>query len=324
MNTFAITTSHLTRRFGNVLALDDLTLDIPRGAVFGFLGPNGSGKTTTIRLLLGLIHPSAGEAIVLGHNVRTAGSEVRSRTGVLLEHTGLYERLSAEANLDYYARIARFSEVDRRARVREMLTQIGLWDRRAEPIRDWSRGMKQRLAVARALIHRPELVFLDEPTAGLDPLVAAALRDDLAELVRRDGTTVFLTTHNLTEAERLCHQVGVIRSGRLLAAGRPDDLVQRARQQSVVSFVGRGLDDGIAAMLRRRPEVRGVSRLDGTLRVELGDGADVSRLVAAIVNAGAGVEEVRKARATLEDLFVDLVDDDSAVTPHAARETTTC
>jgi ABC-2 type transport system ATP-binding protein len=324
MNTFAITTAHLTRRFGSLLALDDLTLNIPRGAVFGFLGPNGSGKTTTIRLLLGLIRPTAGEAIVLGHDVRTAAPEVRSRTGVLLEHTGLYERLSAEANLDFYARIARFSEVDRRARVREMLTQIGLWDRRAEPIRDWSRGMKQRLAVARALIHRPELVFLDEPTAGLDPLVAAKLRDDLIDMVRRDGTTVFLTTHNLTEAERLCQQVGVIRSGRLLAAGRPDELVQRARQLPLVSFIGRGLDDGIAAMLRKRPEVQAVSRLDESLRVELGEGADVSRLVAAVVNAGADVEEVRKVTATLEDLFVDLVDDDRAEALRDAPETTTC
>jgi ABC-2 type transport system ATP-binding protein len=324
MNTSAITTSHLTRRFGNTLALDDLTVDIPRGVVFGFLGPNGSGKTTTIRLLLGLIHPTAGEAVVLGHDVRTAAPEVRSRTGVLLEHTGLYERLSAEANLDYYARIAQLSETDRRARVREVLTQIGLWDRRAQPIRDWSRGMKQRLAVSRALIHRPELVFLDEPTAGLDPLVAAGLRDDLAEMVRRDGTTVFLTTHNLTEAERLCHQVGVIRSGRLLAVGRTDELVRRAHQQSVVSFVGRGLDDRIAAMLRERPEVREVRRKDATLHVELGPGADVSRLVAAMVNAGAGVEEVRKARATLEDLFLDLVDESTPEASHDAKETSTC
>jgi ABC-2 type transport system ATP-binding protein len=324
MKPFAITTSHLTRRFGNALALDDLTLDIPRGVVFGFLGPNGSGKTTTIRLLLGLIHPTAGEAVVLGHDVGTAAPEVRSRTGVLLEHTGLYERLSAEANLDYYARIAQMSEADRRARVREMLTQIGLWDRRAQPIRDWSRGMKQRLAVARALIHRPELAFLDEPTAGLDPLVAAGLRDDLVDMVRRDGTTVFLTTHNLTEAERVCQQVGVIRAGRLLAAGRPEELIQRARQQPVVSFVGRGLDDRVATMLRARPEVRSVRCLDGTLHVELGAGADVSRLVAAVVNAGAAVEEVRKARATLEDLFLDLVDESPPAASRDARETSTC
>ena len=324
MNTFAITTSHLTRRFGDALALDDLTLDIPRGIVFGFLGPNGSGKTTTIRLLLGLIRPTAGEAVVLGHDVRTAAREVRSRTGVLLEHTGLYERLSAEANLDYYARIGQLSEADRRVRVREMLTQIGLWDRRAQPIRDWSRGMKQRLAVARALIHRPELVFLDEPTAGLDPLAAAGLRDDLVELARRDGTTVFLTTHNLTEAERVCQQVGVIRSGQLLAAGRTDELLLRARSQPMVSFVGRGFDERIAAMLRARPEVQGVRRLDSTLHVELRAGADASPLVAAIVSAGAEVEEVRKAKATLEDLFLDLVDDTTAVAPHDARETTTC
>ena len=324
MDTSAITTSHLTRRFGHALALDGLSLDIPRGIVFGFLGPNGSGKTTTIRLLLGLIRPTAGEAVVLGHDVRTAARAVRARTGVLLEHTGLYERLSAEANLDYYARIAQLREADRRARVREMLTQTGLWDRRGQPIRDWSRGMKQRLAVARALIHRPELVFLDEPTAGLDPLVAAGLREDLAAMVKRDGTTVFLTTHNLTEAERMCQQVGVIRSGRLLAAGRTDELVRRGDKPSVVSFAGRGFDDRIAAMLQARPEVRGVRRQNATLQVEMAEGADVSRLVAAIVNAGGDVEEVRRTRASLEDLFLDLVDESTPAASHDARETTTC
>lgn len=323
MDTLAIRTTSLTRRFGAILALDGLTLDIPRGTVFGFLGPNGSGKTTTIRLLLGLIQPTSGDAEVLGFDVRHAAHEIRARTGALLEHTGLYERLSAEQNLDYYARIAGMTEGDRRTRVREMLTQIGLWDRRTQPIRDWSRGMKQRLAVARALVHRPQLVFLDEPTAGLDPVAAAAFREDLAGLSRRDGTTVFLTTHNLTEAERLCARIAVVRRGRLLAAGETEQLRQRATPHQRVTFLGRGLDDRVAAVLAARPETQAVRRSDGRLEVDLKGAVDTAPLLAAAIAAGAEVEEVRKPKASLEDLFLDLVEDPSEPALES-RESVTC
>ena len=173
-----------------------------------------------IRLLLGLIEPTAGSAVVLGHDTRTDAGAVRARTGALLEHTGLYERLSAYDNLDYYGRIWHLPAADRKARVQELLTRLGLWERREEPVVQWSRGMKQKLAVARVLLHRPALVFLDEPTAGLDPVAAAALRHDLDGLAEREGVTVFLTTHNLAEAEQLGDQVGVIRAGRLSPSAR--------------------------------------------------------------------------------------------------------
>ena len=192
---------------------------MPRGIVFGFLGPNGSGKTTTIRLLLGLLEPTAGQARVLGFDLRTQADEIRARTGALLEHSGLYERLSAEDNLEFYGRVCRLPANVRRKRCEELLGNLGLWDRRKEPVGTWSRGMKQKLAIARTLLHRPTLIFLDEPTAGLDPVAAAALHDDLTALVAQEGVTVFLTTHNLAEAEKLCQQVGVINQGRLIASG---------------------------------------------------------------------------------------------------------
>jgi ABC-2 type transport system ATP-binding protein len=327
MDDLAIRTHHLTRHFASVCAVDDLALAIPRGIVFGFLGPNGSGKTTTIRLLLGLIQPTAGSASVLGFDVAREAAEVRGRTGALLEHTGLYERLSAEANLDYHARIARMRDADRQARVRELLTQIGLWERRREPIRDWSRGMKQKLAVARALLHRPPLVFLDEPTAGLDPVAAAALRDDLAGLARKEGTTVFLTTHNLTEAERLCHRVAVVRNGKLLADGAPEDLRARSAPSTTpVTVVGRGIDARIASAIAARPGVAAASTTADGLAIELTGAADVASIVAALVAAGVAIEEVRRPRATLEDLFLDLVEDraDARASAQTRAESVPC
>lgn len=304
----AIRTENLTRDFGTLRAVDGLTIDVPPGIVFGFLGPNGSGKTTTIRLLLGLISPTGGRAEVLGHDVVREAESIRHKTGVLLEHTGLYERMTAEDNLDFYGRIAGMSSSERRSRARELLSQIGLWERRLDAVSRWSRGMKQKLAIARALLNRPRLVFLDEPTAGLDPVAAASLRDDLAQLVQREGTTVFLTTHNLTEAEKLCGLVAVVRKGRLLAIGHPDQL-RRQVSEPAATFVGRGFDDRLVNLLLARPEVRAINRTDSRLEIRLAPEADIAPLVTLAVSAGALIEEVRKPEATLEELFMDLVEE---------------
>jgi ABC-2 type transport system ATP-binding protein len=316
----AIETQALTRDFGSLRALDGLALEVPQGLVFGFLGPNGSGKTTTIRLLLGLVRPTSGNASVLGLDLRTRADAIRQRTGALLEHTGLYERMTAEDNLEYYGRIARMPDADRKARIRELLVQAGLWDRRREAVGTWSRGMKQKLAVARTLLHRPSLVFLDEPTAGLDPVAAAALRQDLAAQVTRDGITVFLTTHNLTEAEKLCGRVAVIRNGKLLAVGHPDDLRRQAHGagRTTATFVGHGLDGRAKASLEAHPDVFRATGDDSQLEVQLRDQGPVAPLVALLVSNGAAIEEIRRPKATLEDLFLDLVDDQPAEQAAAA------
>jgi ABC-2 type transport system ATP-binding protein len=300
-----IETHDLTRDFATVRAVDSLTLDVPSGVVFGFLGPNGSGKTTTIRLLMGLLEPTSGGARVLGHDVASASDAIRASSGALMEHSGLYERLTAQENLEFFARANRVEPAVREARVRELLGDLGLWERRSELVGGWSRGMKQKLAVARTLLHRPRLVFLDEPTAGLDPIAAAALRDDLAALVEEEGVTVFLTTHNLAEAERLCGLVGVIREGRLIAVGSPDEL--RSEATSRVEISGSGFADTLERV-RELPEVAAAMLENGHLLVALEGGASTHPVVSLLVEGGARIEEVRHGSASLEDAFMALMD----------------
>jgi ABC-2 type transport system ATP-binding protein len=311
VNTPAIQAEGLVRDFGPIRALDHLSLEVPTGIVFGFLGPNGAGKTTAIRAFLGLVEPTAGTAKVLGFDTRRESDRIRERSGALLEHNGIYERLSAEQNLDFAGRVWRMAAGERRARTRELLEQFGLWDRRAEPAGKWSRGMKQKLAVARAVFHRPPLVFLDEPTAGLDPVASAALREDLASLSSGQGVTIFLTTHNLVEAERLCDLVGVIRRGKLAALGPPESL--RPNDSSLVRITGSAIDEDAADAARAVAGVESASLQDGGLDLRLGEGASVAPVVAMLVARGVGIEEVRRNRQTLEETFLELVTEDAGM-----------
>jgi len=310
MTQIAIRAEHLTRVFRDLRAVDDITFEVPTGIVFGFLGPNGAGKTTTIRLLLGLLEPTAGRAEVLGHDTRAQADAIRQKTGALLEHSGLYERLSAEDNLEFYGRVARLSGAARQARLKELLEPLGLWERRKEIVAGWSRGMKQKLAVARALFHRPALVFLDEPTASLDPVASAALRDELAALAAREGVTVFLTTHNLAEAEKLCQQVGVIRKGKLQAIGTPDQLrAQTGRPHIEIS--GTGFTAAAIAALQARPEVAGVQHRNNHLVIALRQATEAAPLVNLLVAQGVQVEEVKKGAADLEEVFLTLMEEEA-------------
>src|SRR5262245_25229002 len=304
-----IKTHGLTREFKSTRAVEALNIEVPKGIVFGFLGPNGSGKTTTIRMLLGLLEPTSGEAEVLGFDTVTRPDNIRLQCGALLEHPGIYERLSAEDNLQLFARIWKMSEVERRTRIKEVLESFGLWDRRKDPAGTWSHGMKKKLAVARAMLHRPALLFLDEPSAGLDPVAAAGLREELASVVRREGVTVFLTTHNLSEAEKLCSRVAVIRQGRLLAEGPPDEL--RAKTGGAcVEVRGNGFNEQVLNQLRIAPAVRSATLNSGHLILELNEGAKTAPLVRLLVESGVEVEEVRKAEVSLEDVFLSLIEED--------------
>jgi ABC-2 type transport system ATP-binding protein len=316
MNEISIRIENLTHDFeaeeSPVRAVDGLTLEVPAGTIFGFLGPNGAGKTTTIRLLLGLLEPTAGWAQVLGYDIRAQADAVRTRTGALLEHTGIYEQLSAEDNLEFYARAWRLPKPERQARIRELLTGIGLWERRGDRAGTWSQGMKQKLALARALLHRPPLVLLDEPTAGLDVPSAAAVRDDLAALAAREGVTVFLTTHNMAEAERLCSRVAVIRQGKSVAVGHPDELRAQAGGPHV-EIVGRGFSEDVLALLRARLEVAAVEANNGRLVVDLRQEMQVAPLIRLLLGTGAEVEEVRRGKASLEDVFLTLTKEEQDV-----------
>ncbi len=221
----------------------------------------------------------------------------------------MYERLSAEDNLEFYGRVWHLSSAERKARIRELLTHFDLWDRRKERLGTWSRGMKQKVAIARVLLHRPKLIFLDEPTAGLDPVAAAALRVDLRTLVQREGVTVFLTTHNLTEAEQICAQVGIIRTGKLLAFGAPAELRANAGGERVEIW-GTGLTAAVRTLLSARADIRAVTEQNDHLQLELRDTHQVAPIIAALVQAGVGVEEVRRGQASLEDAFLAMMEED--------------
>ena len=307
MSLYAIETHALQRDFNNIHAVDQVSFSIETGTVFGFLGPNGAGKTTTIRLLLGLLQPNGGKANVLGYDVYTQSNLIRQNSGALLEHHGLYERLTAEDNLDFYGRIWHLSHAERQSRMQNLLNRLGLWERRKEIIQEWSRGMKQKLAVARALIHRPRLVFMDEPTAGLDPISAASLRDDLSTLAEHEGVTVFLTTHNLSEAEKLCHQVGVIRKGRLVALGTPEELKTR-RVSPRVEVRCRGFSENLLSNLRNHPGVLSTAVHNGSLWVEY-IGESTTPLISFLISSGVQIEEVCREKASLEDVFIKLMEE---------------
>jgi len=309
--TTAIRTEGLTRRFDGVTALDGLDIEVPTGSIFGFLGPNGAGKTTTIRLLLGLLEPSAGRATVLGRDVRQDAQGIRERVGVLLESDGLYERLTARQNLDFFARVARLDPGERPRRIQALLEEIGLWERRDDPVADFSRGMKQKLALARAFLHRPSLLFLDEPTAGLDTPTAVGLRRELVSLAREEGVTVFLTTHNLLEAERVCDRVAVIRHGKLLAEGPPEAIRSGGRRSLEVT--ASGIRPALVARLMNAPQVR-AAHVDpeGRLVLDLGEDAQTAPLIRTLVEGGADVSEARIRGESLEENFLALLGDDDS------------
>ena len=309
MTRTAIRIENLTRDFETVRALNNLSLEVPSGIIFGFLGPNGAGKTTTINLLLGLLEPTSGRAEVLGFDTRTQADKIRTRSGALLEHPGVYEQLTAEDNLEFYGRVWRLPVAERQARIKELLSHMGLWERREERVGTWSKGMMQKLALARAMLHRPPLIFLDEPTAGLDVVSALAVRKDLESLVARERVTVFLTTHNMAEAERLCSRVAVIRDGELVAVGHPDELRARAGGPRV-EILGRGFDDNVLDLLRLCPEVVAAGVQNEHLAIDLREGTDLALLVSLLVGAGVRVEEVHRGRASLEEVFLTLMDKD--------------
>jgi ABC-2 type transport system ATP-binding protein len=227
MSSPVIQTSSISRRFGEKNAVDDLTLDVQAGEIFGFLGHNGAGKTTTVRLLNGVLEPTSGNAKVLGLDPQIDGPALRARTGVLTETPSLDERLTARDNLSIYADLYNVPRADVSGRVNSLLSEFELADRADEKVGGYSKGMKQRLALARALLHKPEVLFLDEPTAALDPVAARHVHALVQNLARREGCTVFLCTHNLVEAQKLCDRVAVMEHGRLVALGTPSELTRQ-------------------------------------------------------------------------------------------------
>ena len=296
----------LSRAFSGRLALQGLDLEVPTGTVFGFLGPNGAGKTTTVRLMLGLLAPTAGSVRVFGLDPIRDGERVRAMTGVLPDAVGLYDRLTAQQNLEFAARIAGMSGGERSRAVEGALRRVDLWDRRGDHVSGFSKGMRQKLGIARALLAEPRLLVLDEPTSGLDPVNIVMLRDLLLSLAQEGGRTIFMCTHHLDEAQRLCRLVGIIQSGRLTAVGSPTEL--GAGAQHAVRVRCARFDEDDAARLTL-PTGVSLSPTDtpGEWRATLDAPEDVESLVAALVSAGAGVRAVVPEQRSLEDVYLAVV-----------------
>ena len=310
MTPAVIKTESLSRHFGAITAVDQLTLTIERGEVFGFLGPNGAGKTSTVRLLNGVLTATSGRAVVLGMDVQAQGSAVRRRTGVLTESPSLYERLTGRENLLTFGALYDISECELETRVDEALEFFGLTDRADEKAGGYSKGMKQRLAVARALLHRPELLFLDEPTASLDPAAARSVTDLIEALSHQEGRTVFLCTHNLGEAQRLCDRVGVISRGRLIAMGTPAALAKELFRGTWVDIdLTEDLARPLVQQLRGLQAVVDLIAEPRHIAVQVREDEVIPEVVAAVVEAGGQIFRVAPREHTLEEIYFELQGD---------------
>ena len=227
--------NQLTKTFGNVKALDHCDLEIRKGEIFGYLGPSGAGKTTTIKLLTGQLYSDAGEVTVLGKN--PFSPEIRQQIGIMSDMSGLYEKMTVYENLDIFADI--YGVKNKKRRIKETLEAVDLYDNRKKKVEKLSRGMKQRLVFARTILHNPRLLFLDEPTANLDPATADEIRELITKL-NRNGTTVFLTTHNMEEADELCHRIALLNKGHIVECGSPEELKLKYSKKKVLITTGKG------------------------------------------------------------------------------------
>jgi ABC-2 type transport system ATP-binding protein len=297
----------LGRRFGDPWAIRNVDLEVPRGEVLGLLGPNGAGKTTTVRLLTALIEPTEGTATVDGLDVRTQADGVRERVGILTETPGLYEKLSAWANLEFFGRLYGVDATARAERIERYLRLFSLWDRRDDPAGLYSKGMKQKLAIARALLHEPAVVFLDEPTAALDPEAAFIVREAI-EGLRRAGRTIVLATHNLDEANRLCDRVAFVRGGRLLRVSSPAELRGLTGARGVEIVLSRTPDSTLVDAARAVAGIGAAEPLDSRLIVTATDPALVTpSLIRALVAAGADILAVHERASTLEEAYFEVM-----------------
>jgi len=301
-----IDAENLTKKFGNLTAVEDLTLHVDEGEVFGFLGPNGAGKTTTIRMLGCLISKTGGTAKIGEYEIgnRADQEKIRRIIGLLPENVGLYEELSAYKNLDFYGRFYNMPEGQRRERIEYFLKMLELWEKRDVPAGTFSKGMKQKLAIARALIHDPQVLFLDEPTANLDPEASKMVRDFILEL-KKEKRTIFLNTHLLDEAEKICDRVGILKT-KLVAVGTPEKLRQSLWRKKTVAEL-EIVNDAIVAAVKK--VASGAVEVAGNkLIIDVNDPKKENpRIVDAIESAGGRVQSISEVSQTLEDIYLKLV-----------------
>jgi ABC-2 type transport system ATP-binding protein len=286
-----------------ITAVEDLSLEVSEGEVFGFLGPNGAGKTTTVRMLCSLISPTTGNAWIGKYRIGKDDQEIRRMVGILTETPGMYERLSAEKNLSIFGRLYEVQNVS--GQVEKYLRMLGLWERRFDPVGSFSKGMRQKLAIARALLHEPRVLFLDEPTSGLDPEASLLVRDFIEQL-KESGVTIFLCTHNLDEADRLCQRIGIFKT-RLITVDTPENLRKALFERKIVVHL-QSLDPSWIDLLRSFPFVRNVQAVESRLVLTLEKPEEENPiLIRRLVEAGAQIQFVGELRHSLEDIYMQMI-----------------
>jgi ABC-2 type transport system ATP-binding protein len=296
----------LTKRFGDTTAVDGLTFHIDRGEIFGLLGPNGAGKTTTIRMLCCLISRTSGEARIAGYSIGNKADTlpIRKLIGLVPDNIGLYEEMSACENLDYYGKLYETPAPERKKRIDELLTLLDLREQRDRPVSGYSKGMKQKVAIARALVHDPELLFFDEPTANLDPESSSVVREFILRL-KGEGKTIFLNTHNLDEAQRVCDRIGILKT-RLLALSTPEELKKRVEDGRTVIEVEEVGARILEAVKKLKPVDLGVE--DNRLVITVADPQkEIPDYVREIVSAGGRIRSVTQLTPSLEETYLKVV-----------------
>jgi ABC-2 type transport system ATP-binding protein len=310
-----IVTRRLSRHFGNFVAVRDVSLEVCRGEIFGVLGPNGAGKSTTIRMLCGILDPTSGEGTVVGFDIRRDAERVKERIGYMTQRFSLYEDLTVEENLKFYAGIYGVPFARRRKRVGEVLERTGLVARRGQLAGTLSGGWKQRVALASATIHEPPLLFLDEPTAGVDPVSRREFWEQIHRLAH-EGTTVLLTTHYMDEAER-CHRLAFIFRGTVLDVGTPEAIVERRHLRGVELESDHA--QAAAERLRKDPAVDEVAHYGNVLRLVTRDDTDPALVIARALTGELAPRAVRPVRVGVEDAFVSMVRSDNEADPAAVK-----
>jgi ABC-2 type transport system ATP-binding protein len=301
----------LQKKFGSVTAVDQLSFDVDEGEVLGLLGPNGAGKTTTVRILACLIFPTGGSASVCGFAVTSEPNKVRQTVGILTENPCLYERLTAYENMEFFAEAYGVSpQEERKRRIRELLEFFDLWTGRADKVAYFSKGMKQKLAIARALVHRPPVLLLDEPTAGLDPQSAKEVRDMITQLSCRENRVILLCTHRLEDAERLCSRVMIVNKGRCIATGTPGSLEKKLVGAPVLEVVLKLGGAEVVDAVRRLAFVRSVKADGQRLLIVLDDPDSAApEIVDVIVRAGGGILSVNPLKPSMEEIYLKLIEE---------------
>lgn len=301
----AVEVTGLTKRFGSFTAVDNVSFDVPDGEMFGYLGPNGAGKTTLMRMLTTLIIPTSGSAKIAGFDVVTNPADVRRQIGVISQAMTSDLDLTGYENLDIYGRFYGVPARERKERIKYLLDMVGLSSRAGELVAAYSGGMRRRLEVARGLVHRPKILFLDEPSSGLDPQSRRVMWELLRQIRQESSTTMFLTTHYMEEADALCSRIAIIDAGKVIVIGSPTQLKREIPGSDIVSIAVEGLSDGLVSCVKALLFVRNLLVEDETLRVSVDSGAtSLPALMDAIRSSGGRILSASLHEQSLEDVFI--------------------